>query len=125
MLTAAAVIECFRKKKKSRILPLFLPDFTIKHMVKTGLFWNAFTSFAFALKNVPNSPVPTLASPFNACLKLRQRFLCTTSSSGGLRRVILVGSHAKRSYTQILVKLMVKSGFLGDLECSKTGRFYH
>jgi len=38
------------QKKKSRILPLFLPDFTISIMVKTGLFLNAFTSFAFALK---------------------------------------------------------------------------
>ena len=44
------LLECFRKKKKSRILPLFLPDFTISIMVKTGLFLNAFTSFAFALK---------------------------------------------------------------------------
>ena len=42
--------ECFRKKKKSRILQLFLPDFTISIMVKTGLFLNAFSSFAIALK---------------------------------------------------------------------------
>jgi len=47
---ALEAIGCFRKKKKSRILPLFLPDFTISIMVKTGLFLNAFTSFAFALK---------------------------------------------------------------------------